>query len=72
MQRSKETETVDNIEQFMITMGLPVFHDEWERPEHEPTRYLAAIFKFWIRKKMFPERKPNIHDLAVKYRCSLT
>ena len=35
-------------------------------------RYLAAIFEFWVRKGMFLDKRPSIHDIAVKYRCSST
>ena len=56
----------------MIATILPKFKEEWEDLQFEATKYLAAIFKFWLRKSMFPEGKPNIHNIVVKFRCSHT
>ena len=64
--------TKNNVEQLMIATGLPKFKEDWESPEFEVTKYLAAIFEFWLRKSMFLGKKPNIHNITVKFRCSHT
>ena len=56
----------------MTATILPKFKEEWEDPQFEATKYLAAIFEFWLQKGMFLERKPNVHNIAVKFRCSQT
>ena len=56
----------------MTATVLPKFKEEWDEPEFEATKYMVAIFEFWVRKGMFPEQKPDIHSIAVKFRCSLT
>ena len=71
LQEQKESESMGSIEQLMIATGLPTFNEEWNRPEHESMRYLAAIFELWMRKGMFPVKRPNIHNITIKCRCSL-
>ena len=50
---------------------LPRFDEEWEQPEHEPTKYLAALFEYWLHRSMCPSEKPKIHQIVVKFRCSV-
>ena len=50
---------------------LPRFDEEWEQPQHEPTKYLAALFEYWLHRSMFPSEKPKIHQIVVKFRCSV-
>ena len=50
---------------------LPRFDEEWEQPQHEPPKYLAALFEYWLRRSMFPSEKPKIHQIVVKFRCSV-
>ena len=50
---------------------IPRFDEEWEQPQHEPTKYLAALFENWLRWSMFPSEKPKIHQIAVKFGCSV-
>ena len=72
IQDRTELVSIKNLDQLMIATILPNFKEEWEDPQFEATKYLAAIFKFWLRKGMFSERKPDIHSIAVKFRCSHT
>ena len=65
IQDRTELVNIKNLDQLMAaTILLSKFKGEWE--------YLAAIFQFWLRKGMFPERKPYIHSITVKFRCSDT
>ena len=52
-----ESVSTQSIQQLMVVTGLPEFNQEWESPEFESTRYLVAIFEFWLRKSMFPKKK---------------
>ena len=61
-----------NLDQLMIATILPKFKEECEDPQFEATKYLAAIFEFWLRKGMFPERTPDVHSIAVKFKCTHT
>ena len=70
IQDRMELVSMKNLDQLMITTILPKFKEEWEDPQFEATKYLAAIFEFWPRKGMFPERKPDVHSIAVKFKCS--
>ena len=70
IQDRMELVSMKNLDQLMITIILPKFKEEWEDPQFEATKYLAVIFKFWLRKGMFPDRKPDIHSIAVKFKCS--
>ena len=67
-----ELVNIENLDDLMTATILPKFKDEWEEPQFEATKYLAVIFEFWLRKGMFPERRPDVHHIAVKFRCSLT
>ena len=66
-----ESFNIENLDQLMEATVLPRFDEEWEQPQHEPTKYLAALFKYWLRRSMFPSEKPKIHQIAVKFRCSV-
>ena len=70
IQDRMEIVSIKNINQLMVATILPKFKEEWEDPQFEATKYLAAIFEFWLRKGMFRERKPNIHNIAVRFRYS--
>ena len=73
IQDRTEIVNIKNLDQLMAaTILLSKFKEEWEDPEFEATKYLAAIFQFWLKKGMFPERKPYIHSITVKFRCSDT
>ena len=72
IQDRTEIVSIKNLDQLMVATILPKFKEEWEDPQLEATKYMAAIFEFWLRKGMFPERKPDIHSIAVKFRCSHT
>ena len=63
IQDRTEPVSMKNLDQLMIATILPKFKQEWEDPQFEATKYLAAIFKFWLRKSMFPERKPDMHSI---------
>ena len=67
-----ESVSIKNLDDLMTATILPKFKEEWEYLQFEATKYLAAILEFWLRKGMFPERRPNVHHIAVKFRCSLT
>ena len=54
VQDRSELISFKNLNQLMIATILPKFKEEWEDPQFESTKYLAAIFKFWLRKGMFP------------------
>ena len=56
----------------MIATILPKIKQEWDDLQFEATKYLAAIFEFWLRKGMFPERKLDVHSIAAKFKCSHT
>ena len=72
IQDRMEIVSIKNFDQLMVATILPKFKEEWEDPQFEATKYLAAIFEFWLRKGIFPEQKPNIHSIAVNFRCSHT
>ena len=71
IQDRKESVSIKSLDNLMTVTILPKFKSEWEEPQFKATKYLAAIFEFWLQKGMFPERRPNIHHIAVKFRCSL-
>ena len=72
MQGTMEMVSIKNLDQLMAATVLPKFKEEWDEPEFEATKYMAAIFEYLLRKGMFPEQKPNIHSIAVKFGCSHT
>ena len=59
-----ESVNIKNLDDLMTATILPKFKEEWNEPEFEATKYMAAIFEYWLRKGMFPEQKPNIHSIA--------
>ena len=56
----------------MTATILPKFEEEWEHLQYEATKYLAALFEYWLCKSMFPDKKPNIHQIVVKFKYSIT
>ena len=67
-----ESVNIGSLDELMMAIILPKFDEEWEHPHYEPTKYLAALFEYWLRKGMFPDKKPNVHQIAVKFKCSIT
>ena len=67
-----ELVNIKNLDKLMTATILPKFDEEWEHPQYEATKYLAALFEYWLRKGMFPDKKPNVHQIAVKFKCSIT
>ena len=65
-----ESVSIKNLDDLMTATILPKFKEEWEDPKFKATKYLAAIFEFWLRKGMFPEQRLDVHHIAVKFRCS--
>ena len=55
IQHRTELVSIKNLDQLMVATIPPKFKEEWEDPQFESTKYLAAIFEFWLRKGMFPE-----------------
>ena len=72
MQVRTEMVSIKNLDQLLAATVLLKFKEDWEDPEFEPTKYMVAIFEYWLRKGMFLEQKPNIHSITVKFRCSHT
>ena len=68
---NSELFNIKNLDQLMKATVLPRLDEKWEQPQHEPTKYLAALFEYWLRKSMFPSEKPKIHQIVVKFRCSI-
>ena len=71
-QNRMEPMVMKNMDQLMIATILSQFKEAWEDLQFEATKYLTAIFEFWLRKSMFPRRRPNINSIAVKFWCSHT
>ena len=67
-----EVVNIESIDKLMTATILPKFDEEWEHPQHEPMKYLAVLFEYWLCKGMFPDKKPNVHQIAVKFKCSTT
>ena len=67
-----ELVNIESLDELMTATILPKFDEKWEHPHHEPTKYLAALFEYWLRKGMFPDKKPNVHQIVVKFKCSIT
>ena len=67
-----EVVNIESIDKLMTATILLKFDEEWEYPQHEPTKYLVALFKYWLRKGIFPDKKPDVHQIAVKFKCSIT
>ena len=66
-----ESFNIENLDQLMGVTVLPTFDEEWDQPQHEPTKYLAVLFEYWLHRSMFPNEKPKIHQIVVKFRCSV-
>ena len=66
-----ELVNIKSLEKLMMATILPKFDEEWEHPQYEAMKYLAVLFEYWLRKGMFPDKKPNVHQIAVKFKCSI-
>ena len=66
-----ESVNIESLDKLMMATILPKFDEEWEHPHYEPTKYLAVLFEYWLWKGMFPDKKPNVHQIAVKFKCSI-
>ena len=67
-----ESVNIESLDELMTATILLKFNERWEHPHYEPSKYLATLFEYWLCKGMFPDKKPNIHQIAVKYKCSIT
>ena len=67
-----ELVNIESLDELMTATTLPKFDEEWEYPQYEPMKYLAALFEYWLHKGMFPDKKPNVHQIVVKFKCSIT
>ena len=67
-----ESVNIESLDELMTATILPKFDERWEHPHYEPMKYLAALFEYWLCKGMFPDEKPNILQIAVKFKCSIT
>ena len=65
-----ESVNVKNLDELMMATILPKF-DEWEHPQYEAMKYLAALSEYWLCKGMFSDKKPNVYQIAVKFKCSI-
>ena len=63
-----ESVNMESLDELMMATILPKFDEEWEHPHYEPTKYLAALFEYWLCKGMFPDKKPSVHQIAVKFK----
>ena len=43
-----ESVSIKNLDDLMTATILPIFKEEWEDPQFEATKYLTAIFEFWL------------------------
>ena len=66
-----ESVNIGSLDKLIATILLK-FDDEWEHLHYEPTKYLAALFEYWLHKGMFPDKKPIVHQIVVKFKCSIT
>ena len=66
-----ESVNIKDLDELMTAIILPKFNEEWELPQYEAMKYLVALFEYWLRGGMFPDKKPNIHQIAVKFKCSI-
>ena len=67
-----ESVNIRNLDELMTATILPKFDEEWEHPQYEAMKYLAALFEYWLHKGMFPDERPNVHHIAVKFKSSIT
>ena len=67
-----ESVNIKNLDELMMATILPKFDEEWEHLQYEAMKYLAVLFEYWLCKGMFPDKKPNVHQIAVKFKCSIT
>ena len=66
-----ESVNIRNLDELMTATILPKFDEEWEHLQYEAMKYLAALFECWLHKGMFPDERPNVHQIAVKFKCSI-
>ena len=66
-----ESVNIESLDKLMMATILPKFDKRRENTHYEPTKYLEALFEYWLCKGMFPDKKPNIHQIAVKFKCSI-
>ena len=66
-----ESFNIENLDHLMEVTVLPRFDEEWQQLQHEPTKYLAVLFEYWLCWNMFPNEKLKIHQIVVKFRCSV-
>ena len=67
-----ESVNIESLDKLMMATILLKFDEKWEHSHYEPMKYLAVIFEYWLHKGMFPDKKPNIHQIVVKFKCSIT
>ena len=60
-----ESVNIKNLDKLITATILPKFNEEWDHPQYEATKYLAALFEYWLHKGMFPDKKPNVHQIAL-------
>ena len=48
VQDKMESFSIKSLDDLMTATILPKFKNEWEEPQFEATKYLAAIFEFWL------------------------
>ena len=65
-----ESVNIESLELMMATI-LPKFNEKSEHLHYEPMKYLGVLFEYWLHKGMFPDKKPNIHQIVVKFKCSI-
>ena len=66
-----ELVNIESLDKLMTATILQKFDEKWEHLHYEPTKYLVALFEYWLCKGMFTNKKPNIHQIAVKFKCSI-
>ena len=66
-----ESVNIKNLDELMMATILPKFDEEWEHQQYEAMKYLAVLFEYWLCKGMFPDKKPNVHQIVVKFKCSI-
>ena len=67
-----ESVNIESLDELMMATILLIFDEKWEHLHYESMKYLVALFEYWLRKGMFPDKKPNVHQIAVKFKCSIT
>ena len=65
-----ESVNIENLDDLMTATILPKLNEEWEHPQYEATKYLAALFEYWLHKGMFPDKRPIV-QIVVKFNIAL-